>query len=243
MEQIIDKNIGAIVAQDYRTAAIFEKFGLDFCCNGRRSIEKACQEKQIDPLEVYNALDNLQTKTIDDTDYKTWSLDVLANYIENTHHKYVEDKIPVLLQYLEKINNVHGNKHPELDEVYNLFRACAGELTMHMKKEELILFPYIKKMVASKKHKGILNAPAFVTVQNPIQNMMHEHDNEGERFRQIELLTNGYTPSEDACATYTVSFALLKEFQEDLHKHIHLENNILFPKAEKLETELLFHID
>jgi|TARA_R110000868_G_scaffold104633_1_gene288452 regulator of cell morphogenesis and NO signaling len=243
MEKTVDKNIGAIVAQDYRTAAIFEKFGIDFCCNGRRSIEKACNEKQINPIEVYNALDTLNIITSDDTDYQLWSLDVLANYIENSHHKYVEEKIPVLLQYLDKINKVHGLKHPELDKVYNLFRGSAAELTMHMKKEELILFPYIKKMVSSKKHNQIVSLPVFETVQNPIQLMMNEHDNEGERFRQIEILTNGYTPPEDACSTYSVAFSLLKEFQDDLHKHIHLENNILFPGAEKLEEELLSYKD
>lgn len=240
MEQTLEKNIGEIVAKDYRTAAVFETFGIDFCCNGRRSIEEACEQKQINASEIYTALEAI-TKTTDNNinDYKTWPLDVLATHIEKTHHTYVEGKIPVLLQYLDKINRVHGARHPELDEVYNLFSASAGELTMHMKKEELILFPYIKKMVSSKKHSEALSTPGFGSVQNPIQNMMHEHDNEGERFRRIEEITNGYQPPKDACATYKVSFSLLKEFQDDLHLHIHLENNILFPKAALLEKELL----
>ncbi|WP_047414459.1 iron-sulfur cluster repair di-iron protein [Cellulophaga sp. Hel_I_12] len=240
MKQTLERNIGEIVAKDYRTAAVFGKFGIDFCCNGRRSIEQACSEKQLNASLVYEALEAIENSNTEDLDdYKTWALDVLATHIEKTHHAYVEETIPVLLQYLEKINNVHGARHPELQKVFDLFRASAGELTMHMKKEELILFPYVKTMVASKKHGEALKTPAFGTVQNPIQSMMQEHDNEGERFRKIEDITNGYQTPKDACATYQVAFSLLKEFKDDLHLHIHLENNILFPKAELLEKELL----
>tara|TARA_R110000868_G_scaffold60556_2_gene184805 strand:+ start:13132 stop:13860 length:729 start_codon:yes stop_codon:yes gene_type:complete len=240
MEQTLEKNIGEIVAKDYRTAAVFKTFGIDFCCNGKRSIEQACEQKKIDTSKIYTALEAIANSTNKGTqDYKTWPLDVLALHIEKTHHAYVEAQIPVLLQYLDKINRVHGERHPELEEVNTLFKASAGELTMHMKKEELILFPYIRKMVTAKKHNEVLTIPAFGTVQNPIQNMMHEHDNEGNRFRKIEEITNGYQPPKDACATYTVAFSLLKEFQDDLHLHIHLENNILFPRAEVLEMELL----
>lgn len=239
MEETLEKTIGHIVAEDYRSAAVFEKFGIDFCCNGNRSIDEACEQKNADAHELRKALDIALTETTDETtDYKSWRLNLLADYIEKKHHRYVEERIPVLKQYLTKINKVHGTKHPELQRIYNLFIASGGELALHMKKEELVLFPYIRKMVKAKQSGETLPEPRFGTVKNPIQTMMNEHDNEGERFRQIETLSNGYTPPEDACGMYKVAFALLKEFQDDLHLHIHLENNILFPKAEELEKEL-----
>lgn len=239
MEAILEKTIGQIVADDYRSAAVFKKFGIDFCCNGNRGIEEACEQNNVDADELRKALDiALAETTIETTDYKSWPLDLLSDYIEKKHHSYVEERIPVLKQYLNKINKVHGAKHPELQQIYDLFIASGGELAMHMKKEELVLFPYIRKMVKAEQTGETLNEPRFGTVKNPIQTMMHEHDNEGERFRQIEALSNGYTPPEDACGTYKVAFAMLKEFQDDLHQHIHLENNILFPKAEEMEMEL-----
>lgn len=240
MNALEEKTIGQIVAEDYRSAEVFAKFGIDFCCKGNRDIGTACSEKNLNPDELRAALDAaLQLRASETTNYQSWPLDLLADYIEKKHHRYVEEKAPALKQYLNKINKVHGANHPELQEVYDLFVASTGELAVHMKKEELILFPYVRKMVQTQKSGESLKSPHFGTVKNPIQSMMSDHENEGERFRRIEELTDGYTPPEDACGTYKVSFALLKEFQDDLHLHIHLENNILFPKAEKLETSLL----
>jgi len=239
MEETLEKTIGQIVADDYRSAAVFEKFGIDFCCNGNRGIDQACGEKNLDADKLRKELDVALTDApAETTDYKSWPLDLLADYIEKKHHRYVEERIPVLKQYLNKINKVHGARHPELGEIHDLFVASAGELAMHMKKEELVLFPYIRKMVKVKQSGEKLDEPGFGTVKNPVQTMMHEHDNEGERFRQIERLSSDYTPPQDACNTYKVAFALLKEFQDDLHLHIHLENNILFPKAEEMENQL-----
>lgn len=239
MEETLEKTIGQIVADDYRSAAVFEKFGIDFCCNGNRGIEEACKQKNVNADELRKKLEiALAETTADTTDYKSWPLDLLADYIEKKHHRYVEERIPVLKQYLNKINKVHGARHPELEQIHDLFVASGGELAMHMKKEELVLFPYIRKMVKAKQTGESLAEPKFGTVKNPIQTMMREHDTEGDRFRQIEALTNNYTPPKDACNTYNVAFALLKEFQDDLHLHIHLENNILFPKAEEMEKEM-----
>lgn len=231
--------IGELVAQDYRTAAVFKKNEIDFCCNGNRSIEDACNRKSISTDYLLNDLTAvLEQKSNTGIDFNTWSLDLLADYIEKKHHRYVETKIQEILPYLNKIVRVHGDRHPELIEVEQLFKASAGELTTHMKKEELILFPAIRKMVQTQQRStGPTQAP-FGSVQNPIKAMMLEHDTEGERFRQISALTNEYTPPEDACNTYRVTFALLKEFEEDLHLHIHLENNILFPKSITLEEQL-----
>jgi|SRR5690606_14359389 len=133
---------------------------------------------------------------------------------------------------------VHGKNHPELEVLKNEFSVASGLLAQHMKKEELILFPFVRKMEQMKNGYRPVEQPPFGTVQNPVTIMMLEHDTEGERFRKIAALTNNFNPPEDACNTYRVSFALLKEFEDDLHQHIHLENNILFPKAIALEKEL-----
>lgn len=231
--------ISSIVAEDYRTAAIFEQAGIDFCCNGNRSIEKACADQDIKADELITRLQEVVTDSPGNrdvvNDYKSWPLDLLADFIEKEHHRYVTAQIPVIQSLLEKIVRVHGDRHPELAEIKAHFDTCANELTDHMKKEELILFPFIRKMVMAK-HEGAedLAAP-FGTVRNPIKMMMQEHDTEGERFRRIKVLSNQYTVPEDGCNTYKAAYITLKLFEDDLHQHIHLENNILFPKSIELE--------
>lgn len=236
METTDKITIGEIVAQDFRTAAIFSKYGIDFCCKGHRSLEEVCDKKSIDPELLKDELDavmkNGESQSID---YKAWPLDLLADYVEKTHHRYVEEKTPALLQFLNKLCKVHGERHPELFEINQLFTGSAQDLVAHLKKEELILFPFIRKMVDAKIRKQYLQMPHFGTVENPVEMMKEEHEAEGERFRQIAALTDNYTPPADACSTYKVTFAMLQEFEADLHKHIHIENNILFPKAIALE--------
>lgn len=241
--------IGELVAQDYRTASVFSKYGIDFCCQGNRTIFDACIAKGIDVAKVMNdlnavILNNLSTiDTVSNSegiDFNSWPLDLLADYIEKTHHRYVEDKSPELIAYLNTICEVHGKNHTELYEIKDLFQKAVGNLTQHMRKEELILFPFIRKMEKAKRTSELLQKPSFGSIQNPINEMESEHSIEGDRFRDIETLSNNYTPpSEDACNTYRATFAMLKEFQDDLHLHIHLENNILFPKSILLEKQLL----
>jgi regulator of cell morphogenesis and NO signaling len=240
METLDKITIGEYVAKDFRTAAIFSKYGIDFCCRGNRTIEEATEKKDTDTkaiMEQINAV--LATNNNNTIDFNSWPLDLLVDYIEKTHHRYVEEKTQVLLPFLNKLCKVHGANHPELFEINELFIGCSGELAQHMKKEELILFPFIKKMVKASLSDELITQPHFGTVENPIAMMMHEHDAEGERFRKIAQLTNNYTPGPDACNTYRVTYAMLEEFEQDLHKHIHLENNILFPKAAKLERLFL----
>ncbi len=225
-----DQNIGELVAADYRTAQVFKDHNIDFCCNGNRSIEEACSEKGIDPENILKALEETRETRSSGTDFRSWPLDLLADYVEKKHHRYVERQIPVLKEYLAKINQVHGDNHPELGEIQKLFNETAGELAAHMKKEELILFPLIRKMVT--RTGGAENT---MPVGGPIKKMMEEHDSEGARFRKISELSGNYAPPADACNTYRTAFSLLKEFEEDLHEHIHLENNILFPKSIELE--------
>lgn len=232
--------VGVLVAQDYRTASVFKQNGIDFCCNGNRSIEEACSQKQKDAGDLIQRLEEVTAQNTDasSVDFNSWPLDLLADYIEKKHHRYIERKIQEINPFLNKVVTVHSDRHPELIEIEKLFIESAGELTTHMKKEELMLFPFIRKMVTAQQSGTVAHAP-FGTVQNPIQMMMHEHNTEGERFRKIAELTCDYTSPQDACNTYRVTYALLKEFEDDLHRHIHLENNILFPKAIELEQTLV----
>ncbi len=233
------KSVGKFVADNYHTAAVFQKYGIDFCCKGGKTINEVCESRKISADELLTELHDVLRQSNDQSmDYQSWPLDLLADHIEKKHHRYVEEAIPPLKQFHEKLCKVHGAHHPELFEIKEQFDAAARELTIHMKKEEIILFPYIKKMVAEKINHVEKGLPAFGTVQNPINIMMEEHNIEGERFGKIAELSNNYNPPADACNTYRVAFSLLKEFEEDLHLHIHLENNILFPKSVILEKEL-----
>lgn len=228
--------IGEIVAHDFRTAALFSKLGIDFCCRGHRTIEEVSQKKGLDATQLQRELDEILQKTESGSiDFKSWPLDLLADYVEKTHHRYIEEKTPVLLAFLHKLCKVHGERHPELFEINRLFTESAQDLAAHLKKEELILFPFVRKMVNARITGKKFERPQFGTVENPIEMMKHEHDTEGERFREIARLTNHYTAPADGCNTYRTAFLMLEEFEQDLHKHIHLENNILFPNALALE--------
>lgn len=229
--------IGNMVAEDFRTAAIFKRHGIDFCCKGGRTIKEACNNKKLDPEKIYEELEALPENEGASIDFKSWPLDLLADYIEKTHHRYVEEKTPVLQAFLDKLCKVHGDRHPELFEINAIFNESAHDLAAHMKKEELILFPFVRNMIKAKISGESLLQPPFGTVENPVNMMQHEHTVEGDRFRKIAEITNEYTPPADACNTYKVAFAMLQDFENDLHKHIHLENNILFPKAIQLEKE------
>ncbi|MEO6901635.1 MAG: iron-sulfur cluster repair di-iron protein [Bacteroidia bacterium] len=239
MEILENQIIGELVAKDYRTASIFKKYGIDFCCKGNRTINEACEDKSINTKSILSDLKNIaQVQEGNTTDFKSWPLDLLADYVEKKHHRYVEQKILEIKPFLDKICKVHGANHPELLEINKHFKDTSDELTKHMKKEELIIFPYIRALVQAKQKGTKVNTPHFGTVKNPIEMMMQEHVAEGERFEKIAELSNKYTPPADGCTTYRVTYAMLKEFEDDLHLHIHIENNILFPKAIELEKEL-----
>lgn len=238
MELTKDKTIGDYVAEDYRTAAVFKKHQIDFCCNGNRDVSEAAAKKKIDPEVIFRELEAVKTQSNTATDYAAWPLDLLADYVEKRHHRYIEEKTPVISGFLEKLCKVHGGHHPELFEINEIFKASTGDMAKHMKKEELILFPFIAKMVKTKLAGTELTPAHFGSVGNPVQMMMEDHNVEGECFRKIAELSSDYTMPSDGCNTYRVTFAMLKEYEEDLHLHIHLENNILFPKAIELEEEL-----
>lgn len=233
-----DTLICDIVASNYKTATVFAHYKIDFCCNGNRSLQEAIKDTSIEMYQLIDAIQNIIITKGKEENFVEKELDQLANYIYDTHHTYVESQIPTINQYLEKIVKVHSSKHPELIEINKLFKESSGDLIMHMKKEELILFPYIKKMAEAKRTKTLVMTPGFGTIQNPIAMMHEEHDGEGERFRKIAKLTNNYQAPQGACNTFRLTYQLLQEFEKDLHKHIHLENNILFKKAIEIEAQL-----
>ncbi len=223
------KTVGAIVAEDYRTAVVFKEYGIDFCCGGGRTLSDTCQAKGIPVDQVENALATIQAAPGSGApDYKNWSLHLLCTYIVEKHHLYVRKMLPQIREFAAKVARVHGERHPEVIEIFGLWETLSQELTTHMMKEENILFPYIREQSLSAE--SPLQAP-FGSVRNPIRVMEIEHETAGSIMAQIRHLSQGYSAPADGCTTYNVLYALLKEFEENLHEHIHLENNILFPRS------------
>ena len=234
-----DKTVGELVAEDYRKAEVFKKFGIDFCCGGGKTVKEVCEKKGVDYTLLEKELLEAEKKaTSDTTNFNEWKLDALADYIVEKHHTYVKENIPMLLEFSKKVARVHGNANPEVVKIADLFQEAADELTHHMMKEEHMLFPYIKELANKQKNGGNGLHPPFGTVQNPIRMMEMEHELVGKNLEEIRTITNNYTLPEDACASYSLLYRLLDEFEDDLHIHIHLENNILFPKALDLEKLL-----
>ncbi|MBP7510553.1 MAG: iron-sulfur cluster repair di-iron protein [Bacteroidia bacterium] len=232
------KTVAEVVAENIKTAHVFKKFGIDFCCGGGVSIEKACEKRGIDVDTLERELLAVDNTNNAAHNFNGWEIDFLSDYIINTHHAYVLEAIPLTIQYAEKVAKVHGHANPELIEINELFSMVAEDLLTHMKKEEHILFPYIKHLVATKKSGAPYTAPPFVSATNPIRMMEAEHEAAGDIMKKIAELSNQYQVPEHACNTYKALFSKLEEFEEDLHQHVHLENNILFPKAIKLEQDL-----
>lgn len=225
--------LGQIVNSNHQAAAVFEKYHLDFCCKGKRSLQEACAEQQLPVDEIAAELETVLLKGSknDKTDFENYSLTRLIDYIVQVHHEYVKKELPQIFAYLQRVASKHGERHPELLKVFHLFAVVKEDLEGHLQKEELILFPRIKelqKLAENEKANLHLN---ITYLQSPITVMEQEHDHAGTLLNEIRILTDNYTPPADACTTYRLSFAALQAFELDLHQHIHLENNILFPKA------------
>jgi regulator of cell morphogenesis and NO signaling len=228
-------SIGEVVAKNFQSARVFEEFGLDFCCGGKKSIDQACRDKGIDENQVLQKLSTLENENPTASYYADWDAGFLIDYIINNHHSYIRKAIPSIENHLHKVVAAHGERHPEVVEASNLFAVIRDDLLTHMVKEEKMLFPYIQKMnEAVKGSVGLPSAP-FGNVSSPIKVMMDEHQQAGDEMAYINKLTNNYTPPANACGTFRVLYSELKDFEKDLHVHVHLENNILFPKAEELE--------
>ncbi|MDR3610087.1 MAG: iron-sulfur cluster repair di-iron protein [Ignavibacteriaceae bacterium] len=232
------QTLSEIVKNNYKAAAVFERYNLDFCCKGNKVLSTACEEKGVNESEVLSELSKIEAYQNSSINYEEWGLDFLIDYIVNTHHNYVRKIIPVISEHVNKVASVHGQNHPELLEIARHYTTVYKDLKQHMMKEEEILFPHIKYLVKSKGTGSKIESPYFGSVQNPIKMMEAEHINAGDELFEIRRLSNNYTIPADACNTFRVTFLELKEFEEDLHRHVHLENSILFPKSIILEAEL-----
>jgi len=237
VENLNEKTLAELVTDNIRSAVIFEEYGLDFCCNGKRPLSEACQEKNVNVNEVVKSLADLDSKNNSEK-ISLWEPDFLIDYIINNHHQYVRRMIPIISLHADKVASVHVENHPETKQIADLFLAVRQELECHMMKEERILFPYIKQFYYSQKNNEQIAPPPFGTIRNPIRMMEAEHQSAGDAMHKIRELSNNFAYPADACNTFKALYSELKEFEEDLHKHIHLENNILFPKAIELEEEL-----
>lgn len=231
--------VAEIVTQNIRTADIFKKNGIDFCCGGNVLTQDICKKKNIDYSQLKSDILDLNKNKDTSHDFNNWELDFLADYIMNTHHKYVISANELIIQYSDKVASVHGGGNPQVIKINQLFHTLMEELKMHMHKEEVILFPFIKQIAAAKKNGTQLTPGHFGSIQNPINMMEAEHDGAGNIIKEIKELTNDFIPPKDACNTFKALYSKLEEYQNDLFQHIHLENNILFPKAIQLENKLL----
>jgi regulator of cell morphogenesis and NO signaling len=221
-----DQLLGDIVADDFRTASIFSEAGLDFCCGGKKTLETACSEKGISTDEIIEKLSQLEESAPGSgQNFNTWTLDFLCDYIVNTHHSFVKSALPDLIFYTQKIAVVHGENHSELITVKELFSKLNSELVQHLRNEEEVLFPAIKEALKTK------STDSLRTIKSEIARMNNEHEFAGACMDRIHEITGGYEVPADGCNTYHVTFKLLKQFEEDLHIHVHLENNILYRKA------------
>jgi regulator of cell morphogenesis and NO signaling len=238
MNNLANESLAKIVKSNFRTASVFEKYHLDFCCKGKRSLQQACEETHVPIDEVVGVLEEVIAGGNPVVDFDKYTASALIDYIVNTHHAYVLNESPQLFAWLQRVASKHGERHPEMLKVFDLFTEVKDELEDHMQKEELILFPRIKELEKQEKQ-GIKNIERNITyITAPVNMMEQEHEHAGELLEQIRVLTNNYTPPADACTTYRISFASLQAFEADLHHHVHLENNLLFPKAVALIEEL-----
>lgn len=237
MNATLDMTIGEIVAGDYRTAAIFQRHGIDFCCHGGRTLEHGCRDAGVSAADLVRELDEAAAAPAAGVPpFNAWDLPTLVSYIVANHHAYVREALPVLVAHSRKIAEVHGGRHRELLRVAQLVQDVADEMMSHMMKEEQMLFPYIVRLASAAAAGDPAPDAPFGTVDNPIHMMEAEHESAGNAMLEIRELTDGYRVPEDGCSTYAVCLQELEVFEGDLHAHVHLENNILFPKASALEA-------
>jgi regulator of cell morphogenesis and NO signaling len=231
--------IEEIISQNIKAAKIFEYFGLDFCKSKKKTIESVCFENGLKISEVIKKLENIDYFNKASIHYDNWDLDFLTDFIVNNHHRYIYNSIPSIEQYLYKVKSKKGDKYPELTVIDTLFSELKNEILIHLAKEEKMLFPYFKKLSYAMKNSEEISVPPFGSVNNPIKVMEAEHINADSIIKQIRRLTKDFTPPEDECTTFKLLYYELKEFNKDLEIHIYLENNVLFPVANKIENKII----
>ncbi len=228
------KKIGEIVAEDYRTATVFEKYGIDFCCGGQEPLIAACHTKGIDFDTIQQEIEAAKSEPLERSlNYATWSLSFLADYIVNTHHAYLNEEMGPIASYLHKIVDVHGTNHPELIKIATIFDKIKSDMKGHLREEEAVLFPAIKRTEADRKNGSTYRGVDYDVIKGSLEKLYPEHEEIGDAVHEIRRLANDYAIPGDVCNTFMVTYRKLKEFEDDLHRHVHLENNILFLKAEQ----------
>jgi len=235
MPMITEKTVGQWVAENPGAARIFEEAGIDYCCGGQRSLSEACSQAQVPLEQVQAQLEQVAAPAAGERDWMAASQSELAEHIVAKHHAYVRRELPRLTALIAKVNGVHGKNHPELAQIGRVWAEIDQEMTMHMMKEESILFPYMVELERAAQGRGPQPVCMFGTVQNPVRMMMTEHDSAGANLRAMRELSGDYTLPAEACTSYRVLYEALAAFEADLHQHIHLENNILFPRAVEME--------
>ena len=232
-------NLGAsvrdLVLENPAAARVFETLGIDYCCGGDQTLAQACRAASRSADKVNAALQKLDSAT-PERDWRSSSLLELAQYIVDKHHVFTQAEITRIRGLIAKVASVHGKGHPELDDLRLIFEELSAELKAHMAKEEEILFPYIAEMEEAARFNRRPPAPMFGTVQNPVAAMIMEHEAAGQALEKMREITKGYVVPPDGCASYRALYQALPDFAADLHQHIHLENNILFPRSVELES-------
>lgn len=230
-----EQSVGAWVTADYRLAALFERHGIDFCCGGDKPLTEACAEHGVSPETLLDEIRQVTAVADGGEQYDQWALDFLADYIVNQFHTSNRQTMPQIADYAATVADVHGAAHPETVAIARLWPQVQGEMGMHMQREELLIFPYIKRLVRSQEE-GVAPRPlANGSLKELIVKLEAEHEATGDALAELARLSGGYTPPADACPTYRTLYALLAQFDATTKKHVHLENNILFPKAIRLE--------
>ena len=238
MNVTTEKTVRELSLENPAATRIFEKLGIDYCCGGNKSLEEACRAANLPMDQVLDTLEMAEQATRAAQKNHDWQREPLADliaHINSTHHKYTREELSRLAPLFDKVCSVHGKNHPELLHARASFTGLSQKLTMHMMKEGMVLFPYIVRMEeAVVQHEPVL-PPPFGSVQNPVSMMEHEHESAGNALRAMRQASSGYTAPADACVSYQTLYRALAEFEADLHQHIHLENNILFPRAIAME--------
>jgi len=232
------KTVRELAAELPGATRIFEKLGIDYCCGGGKSLQDACRAARLTVDDVIRSLELSESARLAAAPARDWSsapLNQITAHIVDKHHAYVRQEVPRIQALLAKVVAAHGQNHPEVAKIQESFEDLGNELTPHMFKEENVLFPYIDSMQAAVERGQPVPPPFFGTVRNPVQMMMTEHDGAGGKLKQMRELSSGYAVPADGCTTYASLYRALGEFEQDLHQHIHLENNILFPRAVELE--------
>lgn len=234
MKATATKTVRELALENPAATRVFENLGIDYCCGGHKSLDEACASAKVNVDDVLNRLEQAATYGAHapaGEDWKNRSMTDLVQHIISTHHVFVKEESPRLNNLTAKVVSAHGKNHPELLRVQEIFSDLTQELASHLMKEEQILFPYIMGLEAAVTRSSAMPSSCFGTVQNPVRMMMMEHDSAGDALRELREVTKNYALPADACVSYSTLYSAIQEFERDLHQHIHLENNILFPRA------------